>query len=224
MESPLELPEPKLPPSNCETNEHSPFSQLIKSLKQEISTLRSQLAEAQSKLTLTLSQDDIRDPIPDPEVRLGCKTTTESPESHIEADYEHKLHPGDKVDVKYGNVVPIHRSSARNGLGFLTNAPVSKMAERIKLKRATDREVSASELVNSDIPTAMAEHIVGDILRQCDMQTEKQAIDMEFKRLATKLEHMRAQNSVLALTLSETKEHCDRYSFSSLLSNKIQCI
>ncbi|RZB73488.1 colorectal mutant cancer protein, partial [Asbolus verrucosus] len=61
-----------------------------------------------------------------------------------------------------------------------------------------------------DLPTAVAEHIVGDILRQCDVQTEKQAIDIELRRLNAKLEHARSQNSVLVITLSETKAHCDR--------------
>lgn len=65
-------------------------------------------------------------------------------------------------------------------------------------------------MVNSDLPTAVAEHIVGDILRQCDSQIEKQAIDVEFKRLNAKLEHSRSQNTVLSLTLSDTKLNCDK--------------
>lgn len=94
----------------------------------------------------------------------------------------------------------------------LSCSPVTKVAERIKLKRASDghREVNPNDLMNSDLSTAVAEHIVGDILRQCDTQNEKQAVEIEFRRLNAKLEHARSQNSVLALTLSETKAHCDR--------------
>lgn len=135
----------------------------------------------------------------------------DSPESHIETDCEPKICTGEKADIKYSSIVPIHKTNIKNGFGF-SSAPVTKMAERIKLKRATDgpSEVNPSDLVNSDLPTAVVEHIVGDILRQCDTQTEKQAIDIEFRRLNAKYEHARAQNSVLVLTLSETKAHCDR--------------
>lgn len=137
--------------------------------------------------------------------------TLESPDSHIEADCEMKIYPDDKVDIKYSNIVPIHKTNLKNGLGG-TPGPVTKMAERIKLKRATDglRDINPCDIINTDLPTAVAEHIVGDILRQCDSQNEKQAIDIEFRRLSSKLEHTRSQNSVLALTLSETKSHCDR--------------
>lgn len=104
--------------------------------------------------------------------------------------------------MKYGNIVPIHQSN-------LIRPPVTKVAERIKLKRTTDAG-DVDQAVHGDIPTAMAEHIVGDILRQCDAQSEKQAVEIELKRLSAKLEHARSQNSVLALTLTETKAHCDR--------------
>uniref|UniRef100_A0A6P7FZ50 Colorectal mutant cancer protein n=1 Tax=Diabrotica virgifera virgifera TaxID=50390 RepID=A0A6P7FZ50_DIAVI len=57
---------------------------------------------------------------------------------------------------------------------------------------------------------AVAEHIVGDILKQCDIQAEKQGLDIEIRKVSAKLENARSQNSVLAMTLSETKAHCDR--------------
>lgn len=82
------------------------------------------------------------------------------------------------------------------------------MAERIKLKTAADeKNISANELVSVDLPTSVAETIVGDILRQCDMQS----VDVELRKANAKLEHARSQNAVLALTLSETKAHCERY-------------
>lgn len=143
-------------------------------------------------------------------IEEGVAKNIDSPESHIEIDCEqqHQIcQHQNKPDIKYSNIVPIHRASSKSST--IETAPVSKIAERIKLRRATDG-VNTNELVNSDISTAVAEHIVGDILRQCDSQNEKQAIDIEFKRLNAKIEHARSQNSVLALSLSETKAHCDR--------------
>lgn len=203
----MELPEPKLTSSNQENNELSPYSEAVEPLRQEISNLKAQLNDANNKLAVIASQNVFIN-----ETTGDTLKTLDSPESHIETDCEPKLYRNDKFDIKYSNIVPIHKGGTpKNGNGC-PNFPVAKMAERIKLKRATDgqREVNPNDLVNSDLPTAVAEHIVGDILRQCDTQNEKQAVDIEFRRLTSKLEHTRSQNSVLALTLSETKAHCDR--------------
>lgn len=184
-DSPTELPEPKLDSSHQETELSS---EIIESLKLEIVSLKAQLAETRAKL---IKEIDVS-----------------SPDSHLEADYNTRI-VEDKFDIKYSSVVPIHKNLSNLGV---STTPVTKVAERIKLKRATDgqREVKSNDLVNTDLPTAIAEHIVGDILRQCDMQSEKHTVDLELRTLTAKLEHTRAQNSVLALTLSETKSHCDR--------------
>lgn len=195
------MPEPRLNVSHIETQNLPPYSEIVEPLKQEINTLRTQLFDAQAQLA-QLSLKEV--------VEKDIKNL-DSPESHIEIDCDqHQIcQHQTKPDIKYSNIVPIHRASSRNNT-LESAAPVSKIAERIKLRRATDQEVSPNELVNSEISTAVAEHIVGDILRQCDSQSERQAIDVEFKRLNAKLEHARSQNSVLALNLSETKAHCDR--------------
>lgn len=208
-ESPLELPEPKLISSQHEINE-SQYTDVLESLRNEISNLRHQLHEAHSKLA-QVSLTKIEETA-DEETVTDSKNI-ESPESHIEIDCEPKLYQEEKADIKYSNIVPIHRTNIRNNATVSFNsAPVTKMAERIKLKRATDgqREISPNDLLNSDLSTAVAEHIVGDILRQCDIQTEKQCMDIEMRKVIAKLEHARSQNTVLALTLSETKAHCDR--------------
>lgn len=86
------------------------------------------------------------------------------------------------------------------------------MAERVKLKRAGEEEsdTQSKNFVNTGLSTAAAEHLVGDILKQCD-QPEKQFLEIELRRMTAKLDHIKAQNTVLALNLTETKEHCDRY-------------
>lgn len=202
-----------------ENNDLSSYVDVVEPLKQEILMLKTQLKEAQGKLAQYMCsvQENVDDFVT---LSNDCKTATlESPDSHIETDCDMKVYPtDDKVDIKYSNIVPIHKTNLKNGLGCNNNnnqvqAPVAKMAERIKLKRATDSQrgdINPTDIINSDLPTAVAEHIVGDILRQCDTQSERQAIDVEFRRLNAKLEYTRSQNSVLALTLSETKSHCDR--------------
>lgn len=188
-ESPSELPEPKLTSSH-QDNELSPYADIVDPLKLEISALKAQLKEAQIKLQ---------------ESDMKIIKDLESPDSHIEADCELQIYPEDKLDIKYGSIVPVHKASLKNG-----PTPVAKMAERIKLKRVEQRDIGPGDMIASDLPTAVAEHIVGDILRQCDGATERQAVEVEFRRLNGKLEHARSQNSVLALTLSETKSYCDR--------------
>lgn len=220
-ESPLELPEPKLISSQHETNE-SQYSEIVESLRNEISNLRYQLNEAHGKLAqMPLSKlDETAD-----EETVTDSKNMESPESHIEIDCEPKIYQEEKADIKYSNIVPIHRTNVRNTSHIsFSSAPVTKMAERIKLKRATDgqRDISPNDLLNSDLSTAVAEHIVGDILRQCDIQTEKQCMDIEMRKVIAKLEHARSQNTVLALTLSETKAHCDRYENLIYFNNSVQ--
>lgn len=228
-ESPLELPEPKLTSSHQDdNNELSSLTDMVEPLKQEIITLKEQLKDAQGKLAqyMCTVQENVDDFVT---ITNECSKTgtgtLESPDSHIETDCEMKCYQtDDKVDIKYSNIVPIHKTNLKNGLGCnnnnnnnninnQTHAPIAKMAERIKLKRATDSQrgdINPTDIINSDLPTAVAEHIVGDILRQCDTQSERHAIEVEFRRLNAKLEYTRSQNSVLALTLSETKCHCDR--------------
>ncbi|XP_057668163.1 colorectal mutant cancer protein isoform X2 [Diorhabda carinulata] len=205
-ESPQALPEPKLSLSNHENNELSPFPEIVEPLKNEITNLKQQLHEAHTRLA-QMSLARIEETSND-EVVINDKNI-ESPESHLEIDCEPKMYQEDKVDIKYSNIVPIHRTNIRNNC--YSSAPVPKVAERIKLKRATDqRGINPNDLLNSDLSTAVAEHIVGDILKQCDIQAEKQGLDFELRKINAKLENARSQNSVLALTLSETKAHCDR--------------
>ncbi|XP_076252294.1 colorectal mutant cancer protein isoform X3 [Rhynchophorus ferrugineus] len=234
-ESPLELPEPKLTSSNHENTDLLPYPEIVEPLKQEISSLKQQLHEAHTRLAqMTLSRieeaGDEEETVTDSrdnfenlknlgntdeqlmalnycKMNLDINKVLESPESHIETDCEPKSCQEDKMDIKYSNIVPIHKTNLKN-TGF--NMPIMKVAERIKLKRQTDLDFTPNDLLNSELSTAVAEHMVGDILRQCDVQTEKQSYDFEIKKLNAKLEHARSQNTVLALTLSETKAHCDR--------------
>ncbi|XP_022904882.2 colorectal mutant cancer protein isoform X1 [Onthophagus taurus] len=220
-ESPSELPEPKLSTSNHENNEttspNSTSQDSVTPLKQEIASLKAQLLEAHAKLSAY--ETTTRSTTPTKDVEDATTKTLESVESQLETDCEQppkNFYNKNENLIKYGNIVPVHKSHGltnRNGIG-IPRATITKMAERIKLKTVSDdlKDFSSNEVTinGEELSTIVAEHIVGDILRQCDSQSEKQAVEIEFKRLTAKLEHARSQNSVLALTLSETKAHCDR--------------
>lgn len=105
-ESPSELPEPKLNASHIENSELSPYSEIVDPLKQEINNLKAQLLEAQAQLA-QLSFQRIEE-CADKEAITNMKNI-ESPESHIEVDCESKTYQEDKFDIKYSNIVPIHR-------------------------------------------------------------------------------------------------------------------
>lgn len=68
----------------------------------------------------------------------------------------------------------------------------------------------------------VAEHLVSDLLEQSNLQelngSEKQ-FEVETERLNSRLEHARANNAVLALTLHESKAQCDRYVRRSVVPN-----
>ncbi|XP_045465591.1 colorectal mutant cancer protein isoform X3 [Harmonia axyridis] len=199
-ESPSELPEPKLNSSNNEQNESSP-SPDVEPFKQEINRLKCQLQDAHYKLAqYAIAKDEIMEEMTNESKNL------DSPESHIEVDCKSFQESSPRIDIKYSNIVPIHKNKQNS------TTPVSKVAERVKLKRSTNgnKDHNSVEVTTTELTTAVAEHIVGDILRHCDTQNEKTAADIELRQLYTKLEHARAQNNVLVLTLSETKAHCDR--------------
>lgn len=69
----------------------------------------------------------------------------------------------------------------------------------------------------------VAEHLVSDLLEHSNLQelngSEKQ-FEVETERLNSRLEHARANNAVLALTLHESKAQCDRY-FHPLLLRRL---
>ncbi|CAG9769487.1 unnamed protein product [Ceutorhynchus assimilis] len=154
-ESPLELPEPKLITSNQGNSDPSPSSEILEPLKQEIISLKQQLHEAHTRLAqLTLSRIEAGD-----EETVTCKDdieclkknmhnskehgldnykifsedckTLDSPESHIEVDCEPKSYHEDKADIKFSNIVPIHKTSIMKTEAF--NIPVTKVAERLAL-------------------------------------------------------------------------------------------
>lgn len=62
--------------------------------------------------------------------------------------------------------------------------------------------------------TEVAEQLVSELQEECDLQElskhDRKQLEIETERLSSRLEHARAQNTVLQLTLEETKNHCER--------------
>ncbi|XP_043524545.1 colorectal mutant cancer protein isoform X3 [Frieseomelitta varia] len=95
-------------------------------------------------------------------------------------------------------------------------APVLKIAERVRLRRTDERHITGPDITNLGVcSTMVAEHLVSDLLEHSNLQelngSEKQ-FEVETERLNSRLEHARANNAVLALTLHESKAQCDRLS------------
>ncbi|XP_044010602.1 colorectal mutant cancer protein isoform X2 [Aphidius gifuensis] len=99
---------------------------------------------------------------------------------------------------------------------FRDDGPILKMAERVKLRRTDERHITGPDITNFGVcSTMVAEHLVSDLLEQSNIQElngSEQQFEIETERLNSKLEHSRANNAVLALTLHESKAQCDKLS------------
>ncbi|KDR23021.1 hypothetical protein L798_02176, partial [Zootermopsis nevadensis] len=99
------------------------------------------------------------------------------------------------------------------------NMPVCKIAERVVLRKMdNNRQITGSQLATYGVcNTVLAESLVSE-LQEADLQelSRSEAVrrqyEVETERLTSRLEHARAQNAVLALTLDESKTQCDRLS------------
>ncbi|XP_023711663.1 colorectal mutant cancer protein isoform X4 [Cryptotermes secundus] len=97
--------------------------------------------------------------------------------------------------------------------------PVCKVAERVVLRKMdNNRQITGSQLATYGVcNTVLAESLVSE-LQEADLQelSRSEAVrrqyEIETERLTSRLEHARAQNAVLALTLDESKTQCDRLS------------
>ncbi|KAG1675837.1 Colorectal mutant cancer protein [Nymphon striatum] len=109
-------------------------------------------------------------------------------------------------------------------------APITKMAERVKLKKIEcgDRQISGSEISSVGISsTKVAEHLVHHLHEESNAQEILQSIcssgsniseskikefEVETERLNSKIDHLKSQNDFLTLTLEEGRTQCDRLS------------
>ncbi|XP_069172163.1 LOW QUALITY PROTEIN: colorectal mutant cancer protein [Procambarus clarkii] len=112
------------------------------------------------------------------------------------------------------------------------DAPIiCRLAERVRLKKAEsgDQRITGTDLSSVGVwTTAVAEQLVAGVQEESDAQELYHALataggalapherlkefEVEIERLHTKVDHLKAQNDVLAITLCESKSHCDHLS------------
>lgn len=144
---------------------------------------------------------------------LAAINNLQSNELYLESIEDRKVN----VDGKYvpGNNAFIERDKYQRQIkNTCSEAPVPKMAERVKLRKTNeDPNITATNFIKTGINnTEIVEHLVSDLIQSNNMMDsfiETSQLDTEFQRLQRRIEHLKVRNSVLALTLEECKEHCD---------------
>ncbi|XP_071565423.1 colorectal mutant cancer protein isoform X3 [Temnothorax nylanderi] len=173
----------------------------VATLQEEITALRAEITSLQAQLVHFKSQSQRQTASSDsPRRELRTRGNTSSPEP-LTAPCSPLLPPLQ---------TPPTKSVMRE------EPPVLKMAERVRLRRTDERHITGPDITNLGVcSTMVAEHLVSDLLEQSNLQelngSEKQ-FEVETERLNSRLEHARANNAVLALTLHESKAQCDRLS------------
>ncbi|KAG7190612.1 hypothetical protein KM043_006699 [Ampulex compressa] len=194
LDSPAALPtpEPTQQGASCQ-------SVAVAALQEEVAILKAEIINLQNQLANFKNQ---RPPVNSESPRREFKTrgNTSSPEP-LSAPCSPLLPPLQ---------TPPTKSVTRE------ETPVLKMAERVRLRRTDERHITGPDITNLGVcSTMVAEHLVSDLLEQSNLQelngSEKQ-FEVETERLNSRLEHARANNAVLALTLHESKAQCDRLS------------
>ncbi|XP_011254084.1 colorectal mutant cancer protein isoform X1 [Camponotus floridanus] len=198
LDSPAALPtpEPTQQAMSCQSVAVATLQEEITALRAEITSLQTQLAHFKNQ-TGNQKQTTGSD---SPRRELRTRGNTSSPEP-LTAPCSPLLPPLQ---------TPPTKSVTRE------EPPVLKMAERVRLRRTDERHITGPDITNFGVcSTMVAEHLVSDLLEQSNLQelngSEKQ-FEVETERLNSRLEHARANNAVLALTLHESKAQCDRLS------------
>ncbi|XP_024938476.1 colorectal mutant cancer protein isoform X2 [Cephus cinctus] len=198
LDSPAALPtpEPTQQAASCQSVIVAALQDEVTALRTEIANLQSQLVQVKNQGQTTQQPTRCNSPRRDPRTRGN----TSSPEP-LTAPCSPLLPPLQTPPAK-----TISREEA----------PVLKMAERVRLRRTDERHITGPDITNLGVcSTMVAEHLVSDLLEQSNLQelngSEKQ-FEVETERLNSRLEHARANNAVLALTLHESKAQCDRLS------------
>ncbi|XP_017889893.1 colorectal mutant cancer protein isoform X2 [Ceratina calcarata] len=197
LDSPAALPtpEPTQQVASCQ-------SVVVAALQEEVTTLRAEIASLQAQLANFKNQANSQRQQGSESPRRESRTrgNTSSPEP-LSAPCSPLLPPLQ---------TPPTKSVTRE------EAPVLKIAERVRLRRTDERHITGPDITNLGVcSTMVAEHLVSDLLDHSNIQelngSEKQ-FEVETERLNSRLEHARANNAVLALTLHESKAQCDRLS------------
>ncbi|XP_050462956.1 colorectal mutant cancer protein isoform X3 [Cataglyphis hispanica] len=200
LDSPAALPtpEPTQQAVSCQSVAVATLQEEITALRAEITSLQAQLAHFKNQSQTGNQRQTTGSDSPRRELRTRGNTSSPEP---LTAPCSPLLPPLQ---------TPPTKSVTRE------EPPVLKMAERVRLRRTDERHITGPDITNLGVcSTMVAEHLVSDLLEQSNLQelngSEKQ-FEVETERLNSRLEHARANNAVLALTLHESKAQCDRLS------------
>lgn len=217
-----------LPPPAVSTHMQAALQEEILHLRAQVALLQSQLAAAShdDKLVLnTQGRDDnnVDDTNVDEDVELDDYTSDDLCETADIFDVEQKQESNDLFKVpksahKTGaSSSPVMVTSAYNNLSNENRVPVSKLAERVRLRRTTEeKHITGTDLSKGggNVSTEMAEHLVADLLLADHIVSPdiiaSARLQNEVQRLQKKIEHLKVQNTVTSLTLAESREHCDQ--------------
>ncbi|KAM0725925.1 Colorectal mutant cancer protein [Formica fusca] len=200
LDSPAALPtpEPTQQAMSCQSVAVATLQEETMALRAEITSLQAQLAHFKNQNQTGNQRQTTGSDSPRRELRTRGNTSSPEP---LTAPCSPLLPPLQ---------TPPTKSVTRE------EPPVLKMAERVRLRRTDERHITGPDITNLGVcSTMVAEHLVSDLLEQSNLQelngSEKQ-FEVETERLNSRLEHARANNAVLALTLHESKAQCDRLS------------
>ncbi|KAK7574449.1 hypothetical protein V9T40_011640 [Parthenolecanium corni] len=126
-----------------------------------------------------------------------------------------KLRESENRRLELTNSPEVRRKTSFNSqLRSEISAPVMKVAERVRLPKM-ERSVTGSEIATLGVShTEVAEHLVSGVQAECNIQElcrqDQKHLEIEAERLHSKLEHLKAQNNTLQISMHETREHCER--------------
>uniref|UniRef100_A0A1A9WY38 MCC-bdg_PDZ domain-containing protein n=1 Tax=Glossina brevipalpis TaxID=37001 RepID=A0A1A9WY38_9MUSC len=201
----------------------------VEALQEEILHLKAQIALLQSEIA-NANTTDVSNVVEEPQNIEHYRPeveTTQSLES-IEPTTMHLLSTqtykggGEDEEELYDDFNDFNNTSTLTAEDTYVTSPhkkpaVPKMAERIRLKCASKPEadnITAMDLRNTELKNAnIVEHLVSDLKLNShslmEAFAEPSQLNQEMQRLQRKIEHLKVQNTVLSLTLDESKEHCE---------------
>lgn len=125
---------------------------------------------------------------------------------------------GSSPVIQYGSINSLNK---QHNSSLITEMPSPKLSDksRIHHRRTPDdhHNNSASAAATPDpimtsgiFASDMSTHLVSDYLQQdFDISAESPHIQNELQRLQRRIDHLRIQNTVLTLSLAESKSHCN---------------
>ncbi|XP_055716363.1 colorectal mutant cancer protein isoform X1 [Phlebotomus papatasi] len=181
-----------------------PSSQL-EMLQEEILHLRAQVALLQSHLAST---SNLRSLTRELSNEAGHGETIEPDESATNQRQMKFPHDMAKKSPNFGTY---NSMKSQKLLEFSNGPPIAKVAERVKLRKTAEQSgANTPEVLSEDFPAVMAEHLMADLLPKGEPGELDISNILEIERLHNCIEHLKAQNSLLSLTLNESKSHCDQ--------------